>query len=299
MTEVNTNLQIWDKVQRTDPKRTKPFKGAGGFSGTAINATYLAQRATEVFGPMGLGWGMNIIEEKILDFGDDKIHSLRGELWYVLDGKRGAIQHFGQTKICGKNKHGAFVDEDAPKKSLTDVMSKCLSLLGFGADVHLGLYDDNRYVTHITNQIADERRAAREEAQVAKAEPERQTMSVGASQDSLGNAHEVTDFPDQSPTNVVPLKGKKAEPAHDPETGEVKPLDLDAEMSLYDILKGRLDACQTSKQVLTYMTSNDTKADLIRLGKESEEKFREYARDLLAKYRIAENAAAAAAVPAE
>jgi hypothetical protein len=288
--EVNSNLKIWEKVQRTDPKRTKPFKGAGGFSGTAINATYLAQRATEVFGPMGLGWGMNIIEEKILDFGDDKIHSLRGELWYVLDGKTGSIQHFGQTKICGKNKHGAFVDEDAPKKSLTDVMSKCLSLLGFGADVHLGLYDDNRYVTHITNQIADERRAAREESKASKdadAEP-KEDASQG-------------DGEQQASDNVVPLQRKaKAEPEvqADPQTGEIgsEPLDLDAEMTAADVIKKKIDAYDDAKALGEYMNDRETQADMFRLGKEVREQVRDYAIKRHVELRAK---AKAAAIPAE
>ena len=40
-----------------------------------------------------------------------------------------------------------FHDEEAPKKSITDAMTKCLSLLGFAAEIHLGLYDDNKYAS--------------------------------------------------------------------------------------------------------------------------------------------------------
>jgi len=53
---------------------------------------------------------------------------------------------FGQTMLVGENKYGSFMDEEAPKKSITDCISKCAVLLGIGADVHLGLFDDNKYV---------------------------------------------------------------------------------------------------------------------------------------------------------
>jgi hypothetical protein len=37
------------------------------------------------------------------------------------------------------------VNEDAPKMSVTDGLTKALSHLGFNADVFLGEYDGNKY----------------------------------------------------------------------------------------------------------------------------------------------------------
>ncbi|WP_050298038.1 hypothetical protein, partial [Yersinia intermedia] len=59
------NLHIWKSVQRTDPRFTKPVEGAG-YVATSINAEYMFMRATEVFGPVGEGWGYTILEEKML-----------------------------------------------------------------------------------------------------------------------------------------------------------------------------------------------------------------------------------------
>jgi hypothetical protein len=39
-----------------------------------------------------------------------------------------------------------MVDEDAPKKSVTDGMVKCLSMLGFAGDIFSGQWDDSKYV---------------------------------------------------------------------------------------------------------------------------------------------------------
>ncbi|HSH42543.1 MAG TPA: hypothetical protein VK973_10520 [Arenicellales bacterium] len=154
------NLQIWEQVEKTDPQYTKPFNRGGGFKGTATNATYLAKRATEVFGPMGLGWGVEIVEESYIEgapIGEDVreiIHKVLVQVWYKLDDQRGEVRQFGQTTFVGKNKHGYFTDEEHAKKSLTDGMSKCLALLGFAADIHLGRYDDNKYVSEVTAEFS-------------------------------------------------------------------------------------------------------------------------------------------------
>jgi hypothetical protein len=167
------NTRLWSAVEKTDPRFTKGFSRGGGFKGTATNATYLAHKATEQFGPCGTGWGINVLNEEIITgaphlsdgavIAYDLIHKVHARLWYVVDGVRGEVEQFGQTQIVGKNKNGFYTDEEAPKKSLTDAMSKCLSLLGFSADIHLGLYDDNKYVAKLQQEFApsvDEKTAA-------------------------------------------------------------------------------------------------------------------------------------------
>ena len=160
------NLDLWNSVNKTDPAFTRPFSRTGGFRGTAVNATYLARRATDRFGPMGKGWGFEIADEKyqeghIIDkLGNRQIiHVIRLELWYKLeeDGILYRVTQFGQTTFVGSNRFGVFTDEEAPKKSLTDAMTKCLSLLGFAADVHLGQFDDNKYVQSLTNEFDKKR----------------------------------------------------------------------------------------------------------------------------------------------
>lgn len=155
------NLTIWSKVEKTDPAFTKNFNRGGGFKGTATNPTYLAKRATEIFGPCGIGWGVTVERETytegapISDGVREIIHTVYVCLWYDLDGKRGEIRHFGSTTFVGKNKYGAFTDEEAAKKSLTDATTKCLSLLGFAADIHSGRYDDHKYVNDLRQEFSD------------------------------------------------------------------------------------------------------------------------------------------------
>jgi hypothetical protein len=147
------NLELWNKLEPTDPSHTKQFNRSGGFSGTAINATYILKRLTETFGPCGRGWKFALEDERIEDghtlkTGDRaKLHIVRGHLEYMQEGQWFQTSpQFGQTMLVGENKYGAFTDEEAPKKSITDCISKCAVTIGIGADVHLGLFDDNKYL---------------------------------------------------------------------------------------------------------------------------------------------------------
>lgn len=136
------NTELWNKVFATEKSHTKGFSKAGGFKGTAIKPYWLIHQATIQFGACGIGWGWREIENKYVG----GVWCSRVELWYVLDGKKGTVEQWGQTVMEGRNKNGDFVDEEAPKKAVTDAVTKCLSYLGFGGDVHMGLFDDSKYV---------------------------------------------------------------------------------------------------------------------------------------------------------
>lgn len=138
----NPNIALWESVCKTDPNHTKKFSKGGGFSGTAIKPYWLMRRATETFGVCGVNWGWEEFENKMVA----GVWCSKVRLWFEWNGKKGAIEQWGQTVLEGKNKNGPFVDEEAPKKAITDAVTKCLSYLGFAGDVHMGLFDDSKYV---------------------------------------------------------------------------------------------------------------------------------------------------------
>lgn len=164
------NLSLWKSVMRTNPRYTKDM-GDLGFGGTSINAEYMFMRATETFGPAGTGWGWTILEDKMVEgapltekifegtkFVGKRIlrdadgsllfelnHYVRIALWYIKDGEKGTVENFGSTPYRQTTKNGIYCDSEVHKKSLTDAIKKCLSMLGFSADVWLGLYDDAAY----------------------------------------------------------------------------------------------------------------------------------------------------------
>ncbi|WP_407226162.1 exodeoxyribonuclease VIII [Enterobacter sp. CPE_E1241] len=177
--DAQDNLKIWRSVMRTDPRFTKQMTGTG-FEGTSINAEYMIMRATEIFGPIGSRWGFEILEDhmipgapfsepvyedkkfignRMLRDGDGTLlfeqnHSLKIRLWYTTETDEGSVHAYGATPYMYKTKNGIKCDGEAQKKSLTDALKKALSLLGFSADVWLGLYDLPEYQAENITEFA-------------------------------------------------------------------------------------------------------------------------------------------------
>ena len=154
------NLRIWDAVEVTDPKYTKPVSFGRKF--TSIDAMYQIRRATEQFGPIGDGWGFKSNLEFVqTSNGKDQPETMAVvalTIWWMDDtgdNEYGPI--YGMNPVYTSGKAGPRLDEDAPKKALTDALTKGLSYLGFSADVFLGKFDDNKYVQR-AEQITESRR---------------------------------------------------------------------------------------------------------------------------------------------
>ena len=157
---MSENKALWRRVCVTDPKAVKPITGKQ-YNGNSPKPYWIVERLTDEFGPCGIGWGFTILGERFERFSDtDTLHVAAVRLWYVLDGKRGEFEQIGQTKATYTTAAGKFMlDEDAPKKSVTDALVKCASYLGFAGDIFSGRWDDSRYVAQ-ANAEWREREAA-------------------------------------------------------------------------------------------------------------------------------------------
>lgn len=144
---MSNNKALWQRAFTTDPKAVKAITGKQ-YAGNSPKPYWIVERLTDEFGPCGIGWGFQIINERFERFSDtDSLHVASVRFWYVLDGQRGELEQIGQTKASYTTKAGAFMlDEDAPKKSVTDALVKCASYLGFAGDIFSGRWDDSKYV---------------------------------------------------------------------------------------------------------------------------------------------------------
>lgn len=150
-----SNTEFWDSVCKTDPAHVKPITGKQ-YGGNSPKPYYIIRRLTEAFGMCGIGWGFDIKEQDYRTFGDTTIHIALVRLWYVRDGKRGDVEQIGQTKMCYMTSKGSLlVDEDAPKKSVTDALIKCASYLGFAGDIFAGRWDDSQYVAGLAKEFSE------------------------------------------------------------------------------------------------------------------------------------------------
>ncbi len=165
---MSDNKALWNRVCITNPAAVKPITGKQ-YQGNSPKPYWIVERLTEEFGPCGIGWGFSILSERMERLTDSEIlHVAVVRFWYELDGKRGELEQIGQTKaVYEKSKGGLMVDEDAPKKSVTDALVKCASYIGFAGDIFSGRWDDSKYVA-FAREHYDNKPTPAEEAQRAE-----------------------------------------------------------------------------------------------------------------------------------
>lgn len=140
------NLDLWNSVEKTNPKHTK--KVTFGRAITAIDPYHQMKNATEKFGPVGIGWGWTV--EKVEYTPTNEI-ALLVRLWHTE--KSNTFDQWGQASLY-IDKAEQKKDTDCFKKATTDGVTKCLSLIGFNADIFLGKFEDNKYVQEVTREFA-------------------------------------------------------------------------------------------------------------------------------------------------
>lgn len=186
-----SNMDLWERVCKTDPKHVKPITGKQ-YSGNSPKPYYIVRRLTEEFGPCGKGWGFKIISERMERMSEtDILHIARIAFWYRTSAAQNERHHefeqMGQTKAAYMTSKGTLlVDEDAPKKSVTDALIKCASYLGFAGDIFMGMWDDSKYVAQLKKEFAEDSLVPALEASIEHVEAVRTGALAAAAQDAAG-----------------------------------------------------------------------------------------------------------------
>lgn len=159
--ESNANLDLWNRVSKTDPKFTKAIPNTGGLKLTAIGAQYQKKNATEQFGVYGESWGLKQVSYEFLrdlqPYGETL--AFCKAIFFHPTGEFPISSAIKVVAYSTKYKNHRL-DDDFAKKVETDIITKALSHLGFNADVHMGSFEDNKYVADITKEFNDKRAAA-------------------------------------------------------------------------------------------------------------------------------------------
>lgn len=214
---MSTNKDLWRRAFKTDPSAVKQITGKQ-YNGNSPRPYWIVERLTDELGPCGIGWGFTILNERFERFSEtDSLHVAVVRFWYVLGDKRGEFEQIGQTKASYTTKAGAFMlDEDAPKKSVTDALVKCASYLGFAGDIFSGRWDDSKYVAEAREEWRQRKAGDTDEAaNQADAKPPKKdtspkataariTMGV-ASGDAAGAAHAMAGWEPARIDAVWPL----------------------------------------------------------------------------------------------
>ena len=147
------NLALWREVEKTDPKFTKKIKAGSGL--TAICAQWQRRKATELFGPFGQAWNVTNESFEVLQRSEEPRDAL---LVYhaTLSYPNGSFQIHSDIDLwIYSHRWKTYTRVSDPhKKVVTDALTKGLSILGFSADVHMGLHDDNKYICQIHEEFS-------------------------------------------------------------------------------------------------------------------------------------------------
>lgn len=144
-------IDFWAKVEKTNPKYTKNAN-VSGQQRTAVDAQYKKKMITEQFGMYGLGWGVKPESEKYerCHFENQTcILTYTATAFYKWEGEVAEFPIAAQIKESYVTKNGSGylkIDDEAVKKVRTDALTKGFTDLGFCADIHMGMFDDQDYV---------------------------------------------------------------------------------------------------------------------------------------------------------
>lgn len=166
---MSENTKLWDALARTDPAQTKGFKRSGGFAGTAVKPIYCDQRMTEHFGPCGEKWGIDEPNFQVVQAGEETMVYCWVSIWIKEPTHK--IFGVGGDKVVMKTTNGLKTSDEAFKMAFTDAVGNAYKRLGMSADIHMGLFDDSKYVNDLRREFAAEPVQAAKPSRATKEPP--------------------------------------------------------------------------------------------------------------------------------
>ena len=146
---MNNNLELWHRVEKTNPKYTKKANVRGNKI-TSIAPQFQIMNVTEQFGIYGKTWGFKKLD---LDYTLAETFGLI-VLNAVFFSPNGEFEIKNSINIWIDNAK-TRVDPAFAKKIETDTLTKAISKLGFNADIFMGKFDDVKYFDEITKEFEE------------------------------------------------------------------------------------------------------------------------------------------------
>lgn len=135
---LNPNMSLFEQFRNTPEEAKKPIKGGRLKGFTDINPMWRIKRLTEVFGPCGIGWKYEIVDQRIISgHGNEVAAFVDILLYYKKDGEWSAgIPGVGGSSFVTSEKSGVHTSDECFKMALTDAISTACKALGMSADVY-------------------------------------------------------------------------------------------------------------------------------------------------------------------
>ncbi len=146
---MSDNLKLWRSVEKTNPNYTKRANVKGN-NIISIAPQFQILNATEKFGVYGVTWGFKDIS---IDYTLTELTGLIywSATFFFPNGEFPATNSISVWRDGAKTKP----DDQFAKKVETDSLTKCLSKLGFNADIFLGKFDDVRYLNDVKEEFKE------------------------------------------------------------------------------------------------------------------------------------------------
>lgn len=141
----DTQMSIYEMF-RSVPKEAQKTIGAGKLKGfTDINPMWRIKMLTEAFGPCGLGWYVEILDQWSETYGDNQTAAfVKVALRYRIEPMKGEwsapVVGIGGSILFGKGV-GDGINDEAYKMAYTDAISIACKNLGMCADIY---YDKDK-----------------------------------------------------------------------------------------------------------------------------------------------------------
>ena len=137
------NMRYWDKF-KTPPESAAKKITAGRLKGkNDINPQWRFQVMTEVFGPYGVDWKVEIVKlwTDALEDGQVLCHAHVNVYYREGDEWEAPIPGVGGDFLVQKESAGLHANDEGYKMAVTDAIGKALTMLGVAAEVYLGVFD--------------------------------------------------------------------------------------------------------------------------------------------------------------
>lgn len=130
------NLDLYERYAQPPENALKAFSN-GKFKGTDINPMWRIKALTEAFGPCGIGWYTEIVNQWREDTSDGAATVYcHIRLYIKVDGEWSKpITGIGGNTLHRKTNNGTTTTDEAYKMAYTDAMGIACKALGIGANI--------------------------------------------------------------------------------------------------------------------------------------------------------------------
>lgn len=130
-------MRFYTALQTTPQEARKQIKGGRLNGFTDINPMWRIKKLTELFGPCGMGWKVEVVKSELIPSEPGEVKAFVQINLYVSDGAvwSDPIPGFGGSSFVSKERTGLFVSDECFKMAFTDAIGSACKMLGMSADI--------------------------------------------------------------------------------------------------------------------------------------------------------------------